>query len=954
MKPTGLIAWKGMASVLLCGALSAQPPVFRVAEGDWSEADNWSTGQLPPLGSTAIVGGGGLVDRVARVREPVQTPVGLLRLGNNQNGGILRIEEGGELRLFSLNMAVGPANARGTLEVTGGGLRIQDLTEAAFIQPNATARLVISGGSFHWGRHLFLSRPGSTAELVVRGSAARYIRGESVTIGPGADLVFELDADGVTPVEVDRYFNNQEGSRIVVRRGMFGGDLDERPVVLVHARKPMRAWSLQDVILEDFDEPLPQVIFTEDAILLAGAAAGVTPKTFPQPHAGPNFIIFLADDLGWQDTSLNDVDDPTPWATPNVDRLAAVSVNFHDGYASAPTCSPTRGALLTGKHPARTGLTHVYGGIPPSTRQQASHMDPWYPGRIDVGETTIADALRAAGYRTGVSGKWHVAVQHNAYPTAMDQGFTWMGRSLGVSARMLPDRLSDFATDDPEDPYRIGDDGYPYDATTEDALGFIEANKEHPFFLYLSHWLVHTPVQTRSRELLQKYCDLLGLPFPGDPGPFPQPGQRNPYYAAMVDKLDWSLGRVLDYLEATPDPRHPGKKLIETTYIIFSSDNGGVIQAAGEQITTNAPLSEGKASAWEGGVRVPFVIGGPGVGGPRTSREIVSLTDLFPTIMSLAGIEVDPEHKASLDGVDLTPYLLGHDDEVKAGDGLRRDTLFWHYPHTAALQSAMRRGDFKLLKNFRDNDYFLFRLYDEAGDRLDWEEAVDLAGQSPYEDVLADMAAELEAFFADTAAVAPYLNPGHDQVHLFPGHDRVPAFVEEGFNALSRNAYATYSAGPDWSPVVRAYLLYTPNGGGGYRDEEWFALEAQIDEDNGRVHAALPADATHFVFNLVDENNFLVSSTHIERTFPPTPASSFVPPVYPSVRHPDIHYEWFQEGMEGWHMRYPLFSGGMPFFGIHLPTGTWYYRNEPDLSGWAYSYVDGWFRYPLEEAVGDD
>jgi len=942
-----IFRWLILAAYLAANGLSAQIPVFSVANGDWNTAANWSTGQLPTLGSTAIVGGGGHVDRIARVAQPVDNPVGLLRLGNNQNGGILRIEDGGDLRLFSLNMAVGPAIARGNLEVTGGRLRIQDLTEAAFIQPNATARIVVIGGDFDWGKHLFLSRPGSTAEWIVHGSSIRSVRGESITLGPGAHLIFELDADGVTPVGVDRYFNNQQGSQITVRRGNFEGDLDDNPLLLVRTGMPMREWSAGDVILEGFEDPLPEVFFTTEGLVLAGPSAILTRRTFPELSNNPNFIIFLADDLGWQDTSLNDVDDPTPWHTPNIDRLASFSVNFHDGYASAPTCSPTRGALLTGKHPARTGLTHVYGGMPPSTRSQDSHMDPYYPGRIDVDEVTIADALRSAGYRTGVSGKWHVAVQHNAYPTAMDQGFTWMGRSLGVSARMLPDRLSDFATDDPGDPYRIGEDGYPFDATTEDALGFIEDNKEHPFFLYLSHWLVHTPIHTRSRALLEKYSERLGMPFPSDPGPIQQPGQQNPYYAAMVDTLDWSLGRLLDYLEETPDPRNPGKMLIETTYIIFSSDNGGVIQAGGEQITTNAPLEEGKTSAKEGGVRVPFVIGGPGIDGPRTSREIVSLTDLYPTILNLAGIEVDPERKALLDGVDLAPYLQGQETFVRAADGSRQDTLFWHYPHIMSLHSAMRKGDFKLLKNFWTDDYSLFRLNDEQGVRMDWEEAVDLAGQSQYGDILNSMAAELEAFFEDTKARMPYLNSGHDQIQRFAGHDRIPAFIEEGFNGITRSAYATFTVGSAWSQVVRAYLLYTPNGG--YRDEEWFSLDAQIDWVEGRVHAFLPNDATHFIFNIIDENNFLVSSTHIERTFPPTAPSSFVAPVKPNVTVQHYHYEWFQPGLKGWHVRYPLFSQGLPYLGYHISSETWYHRDKPDFSDWAYSFTDGWFRMASDD-----
>ena len=147
----------------------------------------------------------------------------------------------------------------------------------------------------------------------------------------------------------------------------------------------------------------------------------------------PNVVIILADDLGWQDVGCYDIDEPTPMETPNIDGLARRGVLFRQGYSPAPTCAPTRIAIMTGKHPAVTQKTHVVGGNPPTPYNKTAHplMDPWYSGRMKLSEVTIAEALKSNGYKTGHSGKWHMAIDHNAFPQPEDQGFDFTRHNLG-------------------------------------------------------------------------------------------------------------------------------------------------------------------------------------------------------------------------------------------------------------------------------------------------------------------------------------------------------------------------------------------------------------------------------------------------------------------------------------------------------------------------------------------
>ncbi|NIL95795.1 MAG: sulfatase-like hydrolase/transferase, partial [Planctomycetales bacterium] len=424
--------------------------------------------------------------------------------------------------------------------------------------------------------------------------------------------------------------------------------------------------------------------------------------TADQRPAKPNVVLIYIDDLGWQDLKCYDIDEPSPYETPHIDALAKRGVLFWDAYSPAPTCSPSRGAVLAGKHPARLQRTHVLGGKPPRAKnpQRDRMINPWHMGRLGVEETTIAELLNAHGYRTGHSGKWHIAINHNSYPQPKDHGFDVTSKGRGVNTKMNPHRLTGFATDQPGDAYRMDPQGFPRDEVTENALRFMRESQDQPFFLYYATWLVHYPIQTRSRALLEKYCQKLGVEFPTDPNGWKLGGQRNPYYGAMVEMLDHYVGQLIDYLNNTEDPRWPGHKLIENTYLIFSSDNGGTKGGHGETFTDNAPLAGGKGSTQEGGVRVPLIIAGPGVQTGAESRVMVNGIDFYPTI--LAWTKLDPPPGVQLDGCDLSTLLAENPADpglVKNASGQVRGAMMHHFPHGAYPTSAIRSGGYKLIYN---------------------------------------------------------------------------------------------------------------------------------------------------------------------------------------------------------------------------------------------------------------
>jgi len=417
-------------------------------------------------------------------------------------------------------------------------------------------------------------------------------------------------------------------------------------------------------------------------------------------HAAPapNIVLMLIDDLGWQEMKCYDIDAPSPADTPNMDALAKRGILFRHGYSPAPSCTPSRCAIMSGNHPARAQTTCVAGGKAPEAKPNKKMITPWFRGGMPANEQTIARTLRENGYKTGHAGKWHMG----AGP--IDQGFDFTtyedaSNRRGV-AKGMGDRLQNFATDQPGDPFRLDAEGFPTDSVTVGALKFMETNKDKPFFLYYATWLVHTPIQSRSKALLDKYCQRLGVD-PANRKEWPVGvGQKNPFFCAMVETLDHYVGQLVTFLETTDDPRNPGHKLIDNTYILFTSDNGGVEGSKGEGVSDNAPLDKGKTSPREGGVRVPFLVAGPGIPAGKESDVVVNGLDFYPTILSMAGVK-KPEGK-NLDGADLKSLLTGAVEDsslVLDQNGKPRTEMVWHYPH-GSMQSTIRAGDFKLIRNY--------------------------------------------------------------------------------------------------------------------------------------------------------------------------------------------------------------------------------------------------------------
>ncbi|WP_179348332.1 sulfatase [Winogradskyella pacifica] len=574
----------------------------------------------------------------------------------------------------------------------------------------------------------------------------------------------------------------------------------------------------------------------------------------------PNVILLLTDDLGWQDVKVYDIDEPSPYETPNLDALAKKGVQFWQAYSPAPTCAPSRCAIMSGTHPARAQKTHVVGGAPPTVygnKNSQRIIDPWYSGRMPENEMTLARVLQQKGYTTGHTGKWHMAINHFAFPQPTDQGFDVSTADRGATSPQKPHRLTDFATTKADDPFRLDENGFPFHQNSQDALTFLKENKQDPFFLYYATFLVHAPIHTRSKALLEKYCEKLGVPFPTDPNHWDVKGQNNPYYAAMVEMLDYYVGQVFNYLETTDDPRWPGHKLSENTYIIFTSDNGGMENAHGDVVTDNYPLDKGKINAKEGGTRVPLLISGPGIKKGVESDVVVNGLDFYPTILSLLDIE-KPKDK-HLDGADLATLLLEDPTDSKLvldKNGNERTTMMWHFPH-ASYQSTLRVGDYKFIRNYdyKNNskipEFELYKLYttnNGVAERVDIEEANNLATSNPEK--IKEMNAQLTSILTEMKASYPSYNPYYKSE--MEHKETVPTVI----SASKDNNQVTFKFKENGAKVVTANLIYTTNGG--HRYEEWFKADAKINAD-ATITANLPKGTTHYIINVIDTHNFLVS-----------------------------------------------------------------------------------------------
>ncbi len=364
----------------------------------------------------------------------------------------------------------------------------------------------------------------------------------------------------------------------------------------------------------------------------------------PKAARKPNVVILLADDLGYADVGFQGCKDVP---TPHIDSLARNGVRCSNGYVSGPYCSPTRAGLLTGRYQQRFG----------------HEFNPGGSGRKDVGlplgETTIADRLRTAGYATGLVGKWHLGFAAKFHP--LKRGFGEFFGFLGGAHPYVPGRGAPI--------YRgaevVTENAYLTDAFAREAVAFIDRHKTEPFFLYLAFNAVHTPMQATEARL-KKYASITD--------------ERRRTYAGMLDPMDEAIGKVLDKLRA--------EKLEEDTLIFFFSDNGGpTMRGTTINGSRNTPLRGSKRTTLEGGIRVPFVVQWKGKlpAGKVYDKPVIQL-DVLPTALASAGVTAKPGWK--LDGVDLLPYLSGKDA------GTPHETLYWRL----GGQMACRQGDWKLVR----------------------------------------------------------------------------------------------------------------------------------------------------------------------------------------------------------------------------------------------------------------
>jgi arylsulfatase A-like enzyme len=434
----------------------------------------------------------------------------------------------------------------------------------------------------------------------------------------------------------------------------------------------------------------------------------------------PNVVLIVIDDLGQRDLGCYG---SSYFKTPHIDRMAKEGMRFTDFYAACPVCSPTRASILTGKYPQRMNITDWLPGRPDRPDQRLSR--PQLNTGLPLEEISIARALKEHGYATALVGKWHLGGQgfepgRHGFDVNIGGDETGTCRSYFAPFENKQGKMPGLENADPGE--------YLTDRLTTEAERFIENNKDKPFFLYLPHYAVHTPLRAK-KDILDKY--------PNKPA---HGRQSHPTYAAMIESMDQSVGRVLKKLDDL--------KLSEITLVIFTSDNGGLATLEGMPFapTINSPLREGKGYLYEGGIRVPMIAKLPKVIAPGTVTDQPACSnDFYPTILDFCGIK----STARVDGVSLLP--------VFRGGKLEDRPLFWHYPHYANQGSrpggAIRAGNYKLIEYYEDGRRELFDV------KKDLSESRNLAAEKP--EVVKDLAARLEAWRKEVGARMPVPNTAY-------------------------------------------------------------------------------------------------------------------------------------------------------------------------------------------------
>ena len=475
--------------------------------------------------------------------------------------------------------------------------------------------------------------------------------------------------------------------------------------------------------------------------LLLGAAPAPACAAEPEEDRPPNVVLILADDLGWSDTTLYGTTDL--YRTPNVERLAKRGMTFTRAYAASPLCSPTRAGILTGLSPARLGLTAPNCHLPQVILKQSARPIAG-PGakatrcdsvtRLNTTYPTLGEAFRANGYATGHFGKWHLGPEPYS---PLEHGFDldiphWPGPGPAGSF-VAPWRFPNFKANSPRE--------HIEDRMAAEASAFIEEHRDEPFFLNYWQFSVHAPFDAKQ-ELVEKYRPLVD---PADP-------QRSPTYAAMVESFDDAIGTLLDTLDRLG--------LAENTIVLFTSDNGGNMydEVDGTTPTSNAPLRGGKATMYEGGVRVPWVTVWPGeIEADGRSDALAQTTDLFPTLMELTGLQ--PTEPIDFDGVSLAPALKGGE--------LERDAIFTYFPHSPPVPDWLppsasvhwRQEDgtlWKLIRLFHqvapgEHDVRLYNLTDDPGETTNLHARHQIRADQ--------LNRKIEQFLRNAGAVRPRPNP---------------------------------------------------------------------------------------------------------------------------------------------------------------------------------------------------
>jgi arylsulfatase A-like enzyme len=433
----------------------------------------------------------------------------------------------------------------------------------------------------------------------------------------------------------------------------------------------------------------------------------------------PNVVLIMADDLGWKDLHCygNEKLD-----TPNIDRLAEQGLLFTDAYSASPVCTPTRAALMTGVSPARLNITNHAAGHPPNFRKPGTNLiTPIWLRHLPLERVTLAEQLKQAGYATGFVGKWHLSYRESdkVLPTESELRPEHQGFDINIGGCHFGGPPSYFS------PYKIPnlqgktDGEYLPERCADECINFIKSSKldgNRPFFLCWWDYSVHYPFQAPA-DLIAKYEMRKG------------PGVENPTYAAMIEGMDASIGKLLDAIDA--------QGLGKDTLVIFTSDNGPF--AANVK-----PLRAEKGHLYEGGIRVPMIVRWPGHVKPSTQTSTPVITmDIHATILDAANLKADPSNTP--DGISLLPMLEDRSE-------LERDSIYFHYPNYAfhkenRLGSAIRSRDFKLIKYYDDDSVELYNLKDDIS------ESRDISKEMP--DKTSQLRSKLEQWLWETNASQP-------------------------------------------------------------------------------------------------------------------------------------------------------------------------------------------------------